>query len=50
MNQETQCYETVVDILADMIVQYVHSASFEIDAYQKEFPDDDNEAPQFPVS
>ena len=50
MNQEAQHYETVVDIVADMIVQYMHSASFEIDAYQKEFPNDDNEAPQFPAA
>ena len=50
MNQEAQHYETVVDIVADMIVQYMHSASFEIDAYQKESPDDSYEAPQLPVS
>ena len=50
MNQEAQHYETVVDIVADMIVQYMHSASFEIDAYRKESPNDVHESPQVPIS
>ncbi len=50
MNQETQRYETVVDIVADMIVQYMHDSSFEIDAYRKESLDDSHELPQNPAS
>ena len=50
MNQEAQHYETVVDIVADMIVQYMHSASFEIDAYRKESPNDVHESHQVPIS